>query len=123
MSFVDDPRQSLVEGLGKVVVELSRGLSNSVWGTTLPSVVAAVDANPELAERYKRLTGERRQAVADLLQVSIDRHELPVAFPVDDFIDALVGPFFYRPLIRQLPTTRPWAPRHLGRTMTAFGLN
>jgi Tetracyclin repressor-like, C-terminal domain len=85
--------------------------------------VAAVDANPELAERYKRLTGERRKAVADLLQVSIDRHELPVAFPVDDFIDALVGPLFYRPLIRQLPTTRPWALRHLSRTMTAFGLN
>jgi TetR/AcrR family transcriptional regulator, regulator of autoinduction and epiphytic fitness len=117
----DDPRQPLADRLGKIVVELARGLSNGEWGIALPSVVAAIDANPLLAERYKRLTDERRKLVADILTSAVHRCELPDGFPVDDFIDALVGPLFYRRLIRQLPTTRPWVLRHLQRTMDAYG--
>jgi AcrR family transcriptional regulator len=116
----DDQRQPLVERLGKIVVELARGLSNGEWGIALPSVVAAIDANPLLAERYKRLTDERRKMVTDILTSAVHRNELPDTFPIDDFIDTLVGPLFYRRLIRQLPTTKPWALRHLQRTINAY---
>jgi TetR/AcrR family transcriptional regulator, regulator of autoinduction and epiphytic fitness len=117
-----DARQPLVERIGKILGELARGLSHGEWGIALPSLVAAIDANPVVAERYKRVTDERRQVVSDLLNAAIKQSELPKGFPVDDFIDALVGPLFYRRLIRQLPTSKPWVLRHLVRTMEAYRL-
>jgi AcrR family transcriptional regulator len=116
----DDSRHPLVDRLGKTVVELARGLSTGELGSALPSIVGAIDANPLLAERYKRLTDERRQRVSRMLALAVQHGELPADFPIDDFIDALVGPLFYRRLIRQLPTTRPWALRHLQRTIDAY---
>jgi TetR/AcrR family transcriptional regulator, regulator of autoinduction and epiphytic fitness len=116
----DDGRRPLAERLGSIVVELARGLSHGDFGAALPSVVAAIDANPVLADRYRRLTDERRQTVSTIVTTAVQRGELPEGFPVDDFIDALVGPLFYRRLIRQLPTTRAWVLRHLQRTLSAY---
>jgi AcrR family transcriptional regulator len=106
--------------LQRVLEGVATALLGSDWGRTLPAVVAAIDAEPALAERYGRLTEERRSALAALLRSAIDRGELPATLPVDDFIDALVGPLFYRRLIRQLPTTRVWIIGHLDRTLHAF---
>ncbi len=120
---VQDSRQPLVDQLSKIVTELARALTESEWGIALPSLVAAIDANPDLAARYSRLSEERRQVVRNILIASIARSELPPDVPVDDFIDALVGPLFYRKLILQRPTTRAWVLRHLQRTLTGFGVS
>jgi AcrR family transcriptional regulator len=115
-----EPDQPVRAQLQRVLEGVATALSGSDWGRTLPAVVAAIDAEPALAERYGRLTEERRSALAALLRSAIDRGELPATLPVDDFIDALVGPLFYRRLIRQLPTTRAWITGHLDRTLLAF---
>ena len=67
-----------------------------------------------------RLTQERRAAMSGLLTAAIGRGELPRDTPVDDLIDALVGPLFYRRLIRQTRTSRTWIASHLDRTLLAF---
>jgi TetR/AcrR family transcriptional regulator of autoinduction and epiphytic fitness len=115
-----EPDKPVRAQLKRVLEGVATALSGSDWGRTLPAVVAAIDAEPALAERYGRLTEERRSALATLLRSAIDRGELPATLPVDDFIDALVGPLFYRRLIRQLPTTRVWIIGHLDRTLHAF---
>lgn len=115
-----DPSQPVREQLQRVLEGMASALSRSDWGRTLPAVVAAIDAEPALAQRYGRLTEERRAALAALLRSAVDRGELPAALPVDEFIDALVGPLFYRRLIRQQPTNRAWITGHLDRTLHAF---
>jgi TetR/AcrR family transcriptional regulator, regulator of autoinduction and epiphytic fitness len=107
--------------LERVLRELAGSLSTSEWGRTLPAVVAAIDAEPSLAGRYGRLTQERRAAMSGLLTAAIGRGELPQSTPVDDAIDALVGPLFYRRLIRQTRTSTTWISNHLDRTLLAFG--
>ena len=115
-----DPRQPVRDQLQRVLEGMATALSRSDWGRTLPAVVAAIDAEPALAQRYGRLTEERRSALAALLRSAVDRGELPATLPVDEFIDTLVGPLFYRRLIRQQPTTRTWITGHLDRTLRAF---
>ncbi len=117
---VTEPDQPIRAQLQRVLEGMAAALSRSDWGRTLPAVVAAIDAEPTLAQRYGRLTEQRRSALAALLRSAIARGELPTTLPVDDFIDALVGPLFYRRLIRHLPTNRAWTSAHLDRTLRAF---
>jgi AcrR family transcriptional regulator len=118
--FFDDPQQTLADRLSDIVVGLCCELTDSEWGISLPSVVAAVDANPAFAARYLRLTEEGLQVARNVLDSAIQLRQLESDFPVDDFVDALIGPLYYRKLVRQLPTSNPWAIDHLKRTMRAF---
>lgn len=115
-----DDERTLRDQLEQVLRELAAALSTSEWGRALPAVVAAIDAEPSLAGRYGRLTQERRAVMSGLLTAAIGRGELPRDTPVDDLIDALVGPLFYRRLIRQTRTNRTWIASHLDRTLLAF---
>ena len=116
-----DTTLPLHDQLDRVLRDLAGALTGSEWGRALPAVVAAIDAEPSLAGRYGRLTDERRAALSGLLRAGIARGELPAGTPVDDLIDALVGPLFYRRLIRQTRTSAPWISAHLDRTLRAFG--
>lgn len=116
-----DATRPLRDRLERVLTELARSLSNSEWGRALPAVVAAIDIEPALATRYGRLTQERREALSELLDAAVEGGALPLGTPLDDLIDALVGPLFYRRLIRQTPTDPAWITRHLDRTLHAFG--
>lgn len=117
-----DPAQPIREQLQGVLEALATALARSDWGRALPAVVAAIDAEPTLAHRYGRLTEQRRSSLAALLRAAVDRDELPATLPVDDFIDALAGPLFYRRLIRQKPTGKTWIAAHLDRTLRAFAV-
>jgi AcrR family transcriptional regulator len=116
-----DGSRPLRDQLQQVLVGLSTALSRSEWGRTLPAVVAAIAAEPDLAGRYGRLTEERRVALAVIVNRGVERGELPRGVIVDDLIDALVGPLFYRRLVRQVSTGAPWISRHVDRTLQAFG--
>lgn len=108
-------RAQLVE----VVVELARALDRSEWGRTLPAIVAAVDGDAAFAERYRAFTEERRRSVERLVASGTRSGELQPTLPVGDLIDALVGPLFYRRLVRGVPTPPAWAKRHAERTLAA----
>lgn len=103
-----------------VLVGLARGLERSEWGRTLPAVVAAIEAEPVLATRYGRLTDERRAAAVAIVERAVASGELPAGLSAPDLIDALVGPLFYRRLVRQIATDPAWVERHLDRTLSAF---
>jgi Tetracyclin repressor-like, C-terminal domain len=46
--------------------------------------------------------------------------ELPASLDDEEFIDALIGPLFFRHLIRKVPTDRDWIRRHIEHTLAAF---
>lgn len=102
-----------------IVVELARALDTSEWGATLPAIVAAVDADAAFAARYRAFTEERRRAVEALVRRGVRSGELRTTVPAGDLIDALVGPLFYRRLVRGIPTSTTWAKRHAERVLDA----
>jgi TetR/AcrR family transcriptional regulator, regulator of autoinduction and epiphytic fitness len=114
------PHRSIRTQLTRVLTQMAEALAVSEWGKTLPAIVATIEANPALAAHYGRLIDERRGAVAEVIDDAIARGELAATLPTDDLIDALVGPLFYRRLIRRTTTSPAWARRHVERTLAAF---
>lgn len=110
-----DARAQLVA----VVVELAEALDRSEWGRTLPAIVAAVDGDAAFAERYRAFTDDRRRGVERIVARGTRNGELAPSVPVGDLIDALVGPLFYRRLVRGVPTSAAWARRHAERVLAA----
>lgn len=106
--------------LVQVVVELAWALDRSEWGRTLPAIVAAVDGDAAFAERYRAFTDDRRRSVERLVAAGTRSGELHPTLPVGDLIDALVGPLFYRRLVRGIATPPAWAKRHAERTLAAL---
>jgi AcrR family transcriptional regulator len=117
---VRDPSVDIATELTRVLRDLAHALSSTEWGATLPAVVAAADATPELARRYGHLTDERRRALAEIVSGAVCDGHLPEHVVVDELVDALVGPLFYRRLVRRLGTPRTWIARHVDRTLRGF---
>lgn len=117
---VVDANAPVDEQVRQILHELAAGLGQSEWGRTLPAVVAAIEVDPSLADGYGRLTAERRVAMSANLAAAVAHGDLPADTPVDDLVDALVGPLFYRRLIRQVDTGTDWIDRHVGRTLAAY---
>jgi TetR/AcrR family transcriptional regulator, regulator of autoinduction and epiphytic fitness len=111
---------SAIEQLDTLVVGLAASLQRSEWGRALPAIVGAIAAEPELSEHYDRFTESRRATAIQIVRHGIRNRELPAGLPVEEFIDALVGPFFYRRLVRNVTTSPTWARRHLARTLQSF---
>ncbi len=112
--------EPVTEQLESVVVQMARALSASPWGLLLPAIVAAIESSPELALRYRTFTDSRRSVVGAIARLGTANGELPADLPINDFIDALVGPLFYRRLVRQERTSATWARRHAQRVIASF---
>lgn len=108
-----------LERLGTAVQGLAANLQSSEWGATLPSIVAALDASPEFAERYRGFVDGRRREVRRVIRDAIRAGVLPAGVDTDDLIDELVGPLFYRRLIRRVPSSPAWTAAHIERTLRA----
>lgn len=109
-------------GIGAVldaVEHLARALDDSEWGATLPAVVAAIDADAALADRYHAFTEGRRSELERRIRAAVAAGELPDGLPVGELVDALVGPLFYRRLVRRVRTSPAAARRRAARTLEA----
>lgn len=108
-----------LERLEAVVQGLATNLQASEWGDTLPSIVAAIDASSEFAERYRGFVDSRRSDVRRIIGDAVRAGALPGHVDADDLIDDLVGPLFYRRLIRRVPTSPAWTTAHIDRILRA----
>ena len=111
----DDP----LARLRHVVEHLAVSLDRSEWGELLPTIVAAIDAAPEVAARYGAFVDGQRRTVRRLIRDAVAVGALPDHVDPDDLIDDLVGPLFYRRLVRRIPTSVAWARAHTDRTLAA----
>jgi AcrR family transcriptional regulator len=106
--------------LESALEEIAAALSASSWGSIMPAALAAVDASPALADGYERFMNGLRGAFSTIIGDGKKAGELPSELEEDDFIDALMGPLFFRRLIRKLPTDPAWIHRHLRQSLAAF---
>ena len=112
-----DPAPARLEA---ALQEIAAALSDSSWGAILPAGLAATDASPVLAEGYRSFITGLRAAFTTIISDGKKAGELTPALDDGDFADALLGPLFFRRLIRKLPTDPAWIRTHLQRTLAAF---
>lgn len=112
-----DPASARLES---ALAEIATALSTTSWGSILPAALAATDASPALAEGYQRFMTALRTTFTTIIDDGKKAGELPADLNDDEFIDALIGPLFFRRLIRKLPTDRTWISRHIEHTLAAF---
>jgi len=105
--------------LESALQEIAAALSASSWGSIMPAALAAVDASPALAEGYERFMNGLRGAFSTIIDGGKKAGELPAGLDEEDFIDALIGPLFFRRLIRRLPTDPAWIHRHVQQALAA----
>ena len=101
--------------------EIGAALGTTSWGWILPAALAATDASPFLSEHYHRFTTTLRGVFTTIVDDGKKTGELPPDLDGDDFTDALIGPLFFRRLIRKRPADPTWIRNHLQRTLAAFG--
>ncbi len=106
--------------LDAVLQEIAAALADSSWGAVLPAALAATDASPVLAEGYRSFMAGLRAALTTIISDGKKTGDLPAALDEEDFADAILGPLFFRRLIRKLPTDPVWIGQHLRRTLAAF---
>lgn len=75
-------------------------------GDSLPHLLAAARANPELACALQAYIQSRREPLTTLLRRARDRGELPDGLDLGLLQDCLVGPLMYRVLVSRAPVDR-----------------
>ncbi|MPY91512.1 MAG: TetR family transcriptional regulator [Acidimicrobiia bacterium] len=123
-AFVDIPdvpdsgdlRRDLVNLLGGMAEQLQ---SESTWAQVLPSVIAAARVEPEIRRRADRQASTRVDALRAVLDRATERHQLDTHVDLDVVLDQLIGPLYYRSLVRELDTDRGWVQDHVAAVLHA----
>jgi TetR/AcrR family transcriptional regulator of autoinduction and epiphytic fitness len=100
--------------------QVASALADTAWGKILPAGIAAAEANPVIFADYRKFMDKGRAEFLAIVSDGKDRGELSRDLSEDEFVDALVGPLFYRRLLRQLATDESWVKNHLRRILSAF---
>lgn len=96
---------SLREDLVTVTTGLATALRTTPFGTILPALIEAARRDEELEVLHRVLIDERRAEARTLVDAAVERGELDVGVDADLLLDAVVGPVFYRHLVRREGTS------------------
>jgi AcrR family transcriptional regulator len=86
------------------VTALAQNLAGSRLGTILPALIEGGRRDTEMAALYAALVDERRASFTPMVQRAVTRGELPRGVDGDLLLDLVVGPVFYRHLVRRTAT-------------------
>jgi AcrR family transcriptional regulator len=122
-AFVDLPDVPDSGDLQRDLFSLLAGLADllrhgSQWAQVLPSVIAAARVEPEIRRRVDRQTANRIEAVRVVLRRAAQRRLLGPKTDVEVLVDQLVGPLYYRCLVRDVETDEAWVHEHLATVLT-----
>lgn len=105
-----------------VVLEDMAGLlgHGSHWSQVLPAVIAAGRVDGDIARRVERQAALRVDAVRKALEEGQARGQLPASADLDVICDELVGPLYYRRLVRDVDTDPDWVDRHVDVVLAGY---
>lgn len=114
-----DPRADCIHLLQAIAGANAPGRSASLFSR----ILAETRANPELARVFQeRLIFPRRAQCAHIVERAIGKHQLLAETDVDVAVDMLIGPVFYRGLVRYANSPDPDFPANVVNAVwTAFG--
>jgi AcrR family transcriptional regulator len=112
---------SLRADLHALIGGLCEALSTSRWAGLLPSLIEAAERDPEFAEVHRRFAAARTAPLREVIARAIERGELPREIDVEQLVDLLSGPVFYRRLVAGRPIDRPYGRALVDRVLLAYG--
>ncbi len=103
---VEVPDTGDVRGdVAALLASLADRLRTGHLAEVAPALVAAVDADPQLAELMDVYVSGRREPMRAVLRRGIARGQLPEDLDVELVADAVAGPLFYRRLVARRPAS------------------
>lgn len=114
-----DLRNDLIE-LYRV---LTGALSDGSWGKVVRAVVEAAMADTMFAEVLQQAIADRRTNGRTVLELAIERGDLPAETNTDWFLDSISGVIYYRMLMSGGPMDEPGMIEHLIDTAIAGAQN
>jgi AcrR family transcriptional regulator len=97
---------SVRERIVVMLEDFARNLGTSTWSLCLPTLIDAAERDPEARELHRRLAGDGRQVLADLLVEGRARGEFTFDIDPEMMAEALGGPI----LLRRLMSPEPFDP-------------
>jgi AcrR family transcriptional regulator len=127
-AFVDLPDVPDSGDMARDVANLLVGLADllrrsSTWGQVLPSVIAASRVEEQIRLRVDRHTATRVDVLRSQLERAAQRHLLVSGVDIDMVVDQLVGPLYYRCLVRQVDTDGEWVHEHVASVLEGLTRN
>jgi AcrR family transcriptional regulator len=121
-AFVDLPDVPDTGDLHGDLAQLLRGMADqlhrgSQWSQVLPSVIAAARVEPEIRRRVDRQASTRVGAVRAVVERAAQRGLLSSDIDVDAVLDQLIGPLYYRSLLRDVDTDAAWVDEHVAAVL------
>jgi AcrR family transcriptional regulator len=83
--------------------ELAERLRTGQLADVAPALVAAIDADPQLAGLMEVYVDARREPMRTVLRRGVERGQLPTDLDVELLTDVFAGPLFYRRLVARRP--------------------
>jgi AcrR family transcriptional regulator len=108
-----DLRQDLIAEL----TQLAHRLRDEAWGGALCTLIDASGRDAELAELKAQTCDRRRQLLVEIVERGKARGELPAETDVQLLVDRLVGPLFYRHLVRRRVVTDAFVREVIATTL------
>lgn len=108
---VDPDTGSLAGDLRALARGLAAGLAAGPWADVLPSLIGALQRDPELAARHRETTDARHRVVRSIVARARARGEIEGRISDDDVIALVAGPLFHRRLVEGQGPDRWFADR------------
>lgn len=118
---VDPDTGDLRRDLQQLLDGLATALTDSRLAPLLPSLIDAAERDPEFAEVHERFASGRRRTVRRVLERGLERGELRPGVDLDEVMEHLAGPLFFRRLVRRQPIPRTRTRHVVDVVMRAFG--
>lgn len=91
------------------------------WGRVAASLSLAADRDPVLAAAHADFVDTRRALARDRVRAAIGDGTLHGDLDVDWVVDVLIGPLYYRRLVRHDLLDVPAVDRHVDQVLAALG--
>ena len=95
---------SVADDATAILTDLAHLLATTGWSSVVPSIVDAVERDPEFAAMHGMIQRGHAAALREVLNRAIERGQLPSETDVSHVISTLIGPLYYRHWFTHAPT-------------------
>ncbi len=97
---------------------VAAGLADTTWASCLPAIIDAAERDPGVLAIHRRLAGERRQILVDLLDEGVRTGEVAAGVDLTMLAECLIGPLVFRRLLLHEPFDPAAVPTLVDQLLT-----
>lgn len=114
---------SLRADLRALVGGLCEALGSSPWAALVPTLVDAAERDPQFAAVHHRFAAARSEPLREVVRRGVARDELPGDVDVEQVVELVSGPVFYRRLVAGAPVDRAYGEALVDRVLLAYAVD